>query len=274
MELNLGTTGMGTIGFFGGTLVLTKILPALITLIICILGIKIALKLFEKLMSKAPIDATLYKFSVSAVKALLYFVAVLIVADSLGIQVTSLLAVFSMLGLAVSLSVQGSLSNLASGVLMLVSKPFVAGDFVEAGGIMGTVKEVGLIYTTIATVDNKIIYVPNSEMSAGKIINYSTEDLRRVDLNFTASYDSPVENVKAALLKAVKDSKVFLDEPAVFVNVFAYNDSNIEYVVRAWTKTENYWDGYFALLENVKKTFDESGVEMTYNHLNVHMVKE
>lgn len=179
-----------------------------------------------------------------------------------------------MLGLAVSLSVQGALSNLANGVLMLISKPFSAGDYIEAGGIMGTVKAVGFIYTTIATADNKLIYVPNSDMAAGKIINYSAETLRRVDLNFTASYDSPVETVKAALMRAVEASEVFLKEPEVFINVFSYNDSNIEYAVRAWLKTEDYWTGYFALMENVKKEFDADNVEMTYNHLNVHMMKD
>ncbi len=260
--------------FMGGAVVAAKILPAILTLIICIIGIKIAMKLFTKLMSKAPIDKTLYKFSISAVRVILYFVTVLIVADSLGIKVTLLLAVFSMLGLTISLAVQGSLSNLANGVLILVSKPFAVGHFVEAGGIMGTVKAVGLIYTTIATPDNKTIFVPNSDMAAGKIINYSDEPLRRVDVNVTAAYESPVETVKAALLQAVKDSEVFIDDPAVFINVFAYNDSNIEYVVRAWTKNENYWTGYFALLENIKKEFDASGVEMTYNHINVHMMKD
>ncbi len=270
----MGNLGVSAVAALGGTLALSKIIPAILILIVCFIAIKVVLSFLQKIMLTTSVNPTLSRFAFSTAKILLYFVAVLIVAESIGIKVTSLLAVFSMLGLAVSLSVQGALSNLANGVLMLISKPFTAGDYIEAGGIMGTVKSVGFIYTTIATADNKLIYVPNSDMAAGKIINYSAEDVRRVDLNFTASYDSPVETVKAALSKAVDDSKVFLKEPAVFINVFAYNDSNIEYVVRAWVKTEDYWTGYFALMENVKKEFDDANVEMTYNHLNVHMMKD
>jgi len=257
-----------------GTIALGNIVTAIITLLVCLIAIKIILSFTKKIVEKSHLDATIKRFAMSAVKILLYFMAVVIVADKLGIEVTSLLAVFSMLGLAISLSVQDSLSNLANGILMLVSKPFVAGEYVEAGGVQGVVKEIGLIHTIIITVDNKVIHVPNSELAGGKIINYSSEELRRVDLNFTASYDCKVEDVKASLLKAVKATEVFLEDPAVFINVFAYNSSNIEYVVRAWTKSADYWTGYFALMENVKKCFDEDGIQMTYDHVNVHMVEK
>ncbi|MBR5468663.1 MAG: mechanosensitive ion channel [Firmicutes bacterium] len=257
-----------------GTLLTATVLPAIVTFIICIIAAKILLSFFGKFVEKTPLDKTLKKFALSVVKILVYFMVIVIMADKLGIEVTSLLAVFSMFGLAISLSVQNSLSNLANGVLMIIAKPFVAGDFVEAGGVMGVVKEVGFTHTVVATPDNKIIHIPNSELAGGKIINYSSEELRRVDANFTASYDCKVEDVKASLLKAVKATDVFLDDPAVFINVFAYNSSNIEYVVRAWVKSADYWPGYFGLMENVKKAFDEDGIQMTYDHVNVHMIKD
>jgi small conductance mechanosensitive channel len=207
------------------------------------------------------------------VKVILYLIALLIVAQSLGIDVTSLVAVFSLAGLAISLSVQNSLSNLASGVLMLITKPFSVGDYIEAGGIGGTVSEISFIHTKLLTADKKIIFVPNSDIASSKIINYSSEPFRRVDLNFTASYDAPIEKVKEALLNAVNDCKIFCDEPAAFVNVLSYQSSSIEYTVRAWCKNEDYWTGYFSLMENVKKEFDLNEIEMTYDHLNVHMIK-
>ena len=257
-----------------GTLLTATVLPAILTFIICVIAAKLLLSFVSKFIDKSPLDKTLKKFAMSVVKILVYFMVIVIMADKLGIEVTSLLAVFSMFGLAVSLSVQNSLSNLANGVLMIIAKPFVAGDYVEAGGVQGVVKEIGFTHTIITTVDNKVIHVPNSELAGGKIINYSSEELRRVDANFTASYDCSVEDVKASLLKAVKATDVFLDDPAVFINVFAYNSSNIEYVVRAWVKSADYWTGYFGLMENVKKAFDEDGIQMTYDHVNVHMIKD
>ena len=269
----MGSSATFTLAGIGSLLTVT-VLPAIFTFIVCLIAAKIVLSFMEKLINKTPLEKALKKFAMSVVKILVYFMAVMIVADKLGFEVTSLLAVFSMFGLAVSLSVQNSLSNLANGVLMLVAKPFVAGDYVEAGGVQGVVKEVGLTHTIIITVDNKVIHVPNSELAGGKIINYSSEELRRVDLNFTASYDCKVDDVKASLLKAVKATDVLLEDPEVFINVFAYNSSNIEYVVRAWTKSADYWTGYFGLMENVKKAFDEDGIQMTYDHVNVHLVEK
>ena len=257
-----------------GSYSMENIFSAVIAFIICYVATKIIMSIISKMIKKSNLDPTITRFALPAIRVVLYFITLLIVADSLKIPVASLLAVFSVAGLAISLSVQDALSNLANGILMIVAKPFAVGDYIDAGNISGTVKAVGLIYTTMATVDNKIIYVPNSDISAGKIVNYSKEELRRVDLKFTASYDSPVETVKASIAKAVERTGLFINDPEVFINVFAYNDSNIEYVVRAWIKNADYWKGYYDLLENVKKAFDEDGVEMTYNHINVHMINK
>ena len=251
-----------------------KLFSAIIVGVICILAIKVIMKIVSGIIEKTPFDNTLNSFIKSSVKIVLYFISVLIVADSIGIPVTSLLAVFSVVGLAVSLAVQGSLTNLAGGVSILAAKPFVNGDFVEIGGVSGTVKEIGLIYTKLTTVDNKLIYVPNSEVSTTKIINYTAEEKRRLSITVTASYDSDIDKVKAALQKAVANTEYIIERDDVLIGVSEYRNSSIAYLVRAWVATENYWNGTFALTENIKHAFDENGIEMTYDHLNLHIMNK
>ena len=189
----------------------------------------------------------------------------LIVAGSLGIDVSSMIALLSVASLAVTLAVQGALSNLAGGIMLLSTHPFRVGDFVEVGTVSGTVQEIGMTYTTLVTPDQKEIFVPNSEVAAAKIINYTA-----VDLTFTASYDDAAETVKAALLKAADLPQVYKD-PAPFAAVNRYGDSAIEYVLRVWTSAADYWDVYFGIVENVRTRFEEAGISMTYPHLNVHL---
>lgn len=261
------------LGISKGIFRLETLLPAVIILVVCLIIIKILLKVVDRVLDKGKIEKSLHVFLRSTIKYVSLFVTVLLVAASLGVNVTSLVAVFSVLGLAVSLAVQGALSNLAGGIMVLVSKPFKVGDYVDAGGVEGTVKEIGLVHTRLLTVDNKMIFVPNGDISTAKITNYTYEERRRVDMKFTASYDAPVELVYRALRETVMSIPAFLPEEEPFVQVSGYLDSSIEYVVRAWTKTEDYWTAYFALLEGVKKRFDEFGVEMTYSHVNVHMIE-
>lgn len=260
MSVNMGVFSVG------------KLFSAIIITVICILVVKIIMKIIGKFMEKTPFDNTLNSFIKSAIKIVLYFITVLIAADSLGIPITSLVAVFSVVSLAVSLAVQGSLTNLAGGVSILASKPFVNGDFVEIGDVSGTVKEIGLIYTKLATIDNKIIYVPNSDISSTKIINYSAENKRMLNIKVTASYESKVEDVKNALSKAIDMTQYITDRENILIAVCQYGASSIEYVVRAWVNTPDYWSGHYALTENIKKAFDENGIEMTYDHINVHMI--
>lgn len=274
MEEAINSQMKSVLGIGLGSFTLEKLASAVITFIICYIAIKIIMKLIKPIINKLPFDGTLERFSLSLIKTLLYFISLIIVAQSLGINTTSLVALFSVAGLAISLAVQGSLSNIASGIVVLITKPFLAGDYIDAAGVSGVVREVGFIHTKIVTVDNKVIYVPNSDISASDIVNYSSEPLRRVDLNFEASYDAPIDNVKAALLKAVNDCGVFIDDPTVFISVSQYKESSIEYVVRAWINNADYWTGYYGLIENVKKEFDVAGIEMTYNHINVHMIND
>lgn len=258
-----------------GAFTVGKILSAVITFVICFFIIKILMKLTERLLGKLSIDDTLKKIIRSAIKIILYFITAIIVIDTLGISATSLVAAFSVVGLALSLAVQDSLSNLASGIMLLVTKPFKIGDYVEADDVSGTVAIIGLIHTRITTVDNKITYVPNSKIISAKIVNYTAQEKRRVDIEVSASYDAPIDKVRAALLESIKTVGKFIDEPAKpFAAVLSYDESSIKYVVRAWVKTEDYWDAHFALLEQIKTEFDKDGIEMTYNHLNVHMINK
>ena len=250
------------------------VLHAIILLVVCLVIVKILMKIVTRLLEKSKLERSLHTFIRTAIKIVLLFLTVLIVAQALDINVTSLIALLSVFGLAVSLAVQNSMSNVAGGIQVLGSKPFVVGDYVEAGGVSGTVADVGIFYTKICTVDNKLIQVPNSQIANEKIINYTTEKERRVDLTFTTSYDAPVEKVKKTIEDVMGAHALVQVTPEPFVRVSNYGDSAIEYTVRAWCATGDYWTVYFDLMEQVKAAFDKAGIEMTYPHLNVHMVEK
>lgn len=266
-------TLQGILDFSIGSLSVGKIISAVLLLAICLVIVKFLMKMIEQLIEKSHIPPTFRSFMRSGMKVILYFIVVLIVTDSLGIPSSSLLAVFSLAGLAFSLAIQGSLSNLASGVLLLITKPFQVGDFVEAGGVSGTVAEIGLIHTRMTTPNNQDIFVPNSDISSGKITNYNSEKTRRANIVVTAAYESPVETVKSALFQAIEETEGVLADPAPFVRLSDYKESCIEYTVRVWANNQDYWNVYFDLLENISFAFQRNGVEMTYNHLNVHMIE-
>ena len=258
-----------------GTMAVSTILSALLTFLVCLIVKNLLLKLVDKLLERATrLDGTLKGFVRSAAKILLWILLVIIVAGALGIPTSSMVALISIAGLALSLSVQNILANLFSGLTLLVTKPFKAGDFVEVGGKAGVVKTVGLFYTALDSLDNVAISIPNSDITGATINNYSTEPLRRVDMTFSASYGDSTENVKAAIMDAVGRDGRILSDPAPFIRLSAYKDSVVEYVVRVWCKGSDYWDVYFDLNENVRECFAARGVQMSYNHVNVHMLEK
>lgn len=252
---------------------LQKIITAVLVLLVCLIVVRIFMRLVDKALDKPNLEHNHKRFMRVAVKALLYVLTALTVASTLGIPITSLVAVLSVLGLAVSLAAQNSLANLAGGIMLIATHPFKSGDFIEAGGISGAVVEVGLAYTRIKTADNKLIFVPNSSISNDKITNYTAESIRRVDIEVGASYDNSIQQVRQALQAALDSQTTLLADPAPFINVSSYEDSCIKYALRCWVHTEDYWDTYFALLEEVKHSFEAHGVQMTYNHLNVHVLQ-
>lgn len=254
------------------TLALGKILPAVIIVVLGLLVMRLVMKLVRKTLEKTKLEKAAHSLITSLIQVLLYLLLGLMVASSLGIDVTGVVALASVLTLAVSLSVQDALTNLIGGFTLLYTKPFVSGDYVEVAGQGGTVMEIGLSYTKLATADNKLISLPNSSVVASQIVNYSTTGTRRVDISVSASYDAPIQKVIDALVLAGTMDNVLLD-PAPFAAVSGYGEHAVNYVLRVWTKTENYWDIYYSVNQNVKKIFDEQGIAMTYPHLNVHLDK-
>ena len=208
----------------------------------------------------------------SLLKVVLIVLLGLMTASKLGIDVTGVVALASVASLALSLALQDSLSNVIGGFLLLSNHPFHTGDYVEIAGQGGTVQTIDITYTKLTTGDNKTISIPNSAVVASQIVNYSTSGTRRVEINVSASYDSPIDTVKAALLEAARVDGV-LAEPAPFAAVMGYGESAINYTLRVWTSADDYWNAFFTINENIKAEFDKAGVEMTYPHLNVHIDK-
>lgn len=202
---------------------------------------------------------------------------ILLVAGVLGFQMTSIVAILSVVGLAVSLSIQGILSNLAGGVIVLMSKPFSVGDFIETDGVTGTVQGISFMHTRLATVDSRSVLVPNGQIANAKLINYSNVPSRRITLPISISYDIAPEAVREAALEALENVKKkmphALETPVPQVNLVSYGDSGINYELWVWCKPANYLTLMYALNEEIYTVFRQRGVEITYPHVNVHMVK-
>lgn len=249
---------------------LDQVFPALIIAVAGVLIIRIIMVIVKKTLEKSKLEKAAHSLIKSLTRVALWILLALIVASALGVDVTGVVALASVLTLAVSLALQNALANVIGGFTLLYTHPFSSGDFVEIAGQAGTVEEIGLAYTKLATPDNKMISIPNSSVVAAQIVNYTVTGTRRVDVTVSASYEVPTQKVIDALLQAGTLDKVLLD-PAPFAAVNRYGESAIEYVVRAWTKTEDYWDVNFAVQQNIKNVFDAQGIAMTYPHLNVHL---
>ncbi len=257
-----------------GSLTFEMVLRVILIFLICLVAIRVLRVVASKMLKRSKLDAALKSFVLSVIRAALWILAIIIIADSLGISTASLVAVLSIIGLALSLSVQNVMSNLFSGVTLLFTRPFKTGDFVEIGGRSGTVRSIGLFYTMIETGDKVAVSIPNSDVTSSSIRNYSASDRRRVDMEFCASYDSAPQRVKNAIAQAaLKDGRIF-GEPKPFVAVKSYGESAVTYVLRVWCASGDYWDVYFALNESVRESLNNNGVKMTYNHLNVHIVDD
>ena len=257
-----------------GTLTLGSALSALLILVICLIAIRVVMGIVKRLVNKSHMDERVKGYVCKGVKLLLYVVAVIIVADSLGIPVTSLIALVSVFGLAISLAVQDVLANVASGLVILFSKPFTIGDYVDTGDGEGEVSEISLTHTKLDTPDGLRVMLPNSKMVAGKIVNYTARGVRRICHTVSAAYSVNVKDVRRAMLMAVERTDNVLADPAADVVVASYGESSIRYTVRFWVKAEHYWDAHNFCLEEIRRCFDEVGVEMTYDHLNVHIVEK
>lgn len=257
-----------------GSLSLGNIVSALVTLILCLLVIRFVMKIVTRILGKTHLEARIQKYIRTAVKSILYVIAALMVVDSLGIETTSLVALLSVASLGITLAAEDILANLAGGMVIIASHPFDIGDFIEVSGTSGTVEDITLNYTKLLTADGLTVMLPNKTLADSQMINYSKLGRRRVGILVTASYDAPTETVKAACMQALDMTPNVLQDPAPAVFLTNYKDSSIEYKVLCWADIDVYWDVHFALNENLRTAFAENGVEMTYNHLNIHVVEK
>lgn len=253
-----------------------KAVSAAFLIVICLIATKLILALYDRFVEKANLDPIIRKILRIAVKALILFISLIIVMGSLGISVSSLVAALSVVGVSVSLAVQGFLSNVFGGIQIITNKPFKIGDYVDAGGESGVVREVGLFYTKMNTPDNKLIQLPNSAIANANITNYSSAPNRRVDFTISASYDDDTEKVKSVLLQLIVNHPLVLkqDEFKPTVHVSQYGANDITYSARAWCLSSDYWTVYFDTMDAVKPTFDKNGITISYPHINVHMVEK
>ncbi len=248
----------------------------IVALIILIVGFKL-INFFTKKLMNAKVFVKLEGSARSFIKSLVGIIAKVLVCvialSVMGVPMTSIITVIGSCGLAVGLALQGSLANIAGGLVLLLVKPFKVGDFIATGDISGTVTEIGIFNTKVRTIDNRMIIVPNSTISNATVTNVTELPLRRVDLTFTAAYGDDIAAVKKTLLSVCERHEKILPDPAPFARVSGHKDSAIEYTVRAWCKTEDYWDVYFDLYEQVKAAFDEKGITIPFPQLDVHEKK-
>ena len=251
---------------------LGDVCAAVILLAVGVLAIRIVMKVLQKTLEKSKLEKAAYSLITSLARAAMYILLALIVASTLGIDVTSIVALASVLTLALSLALQNMVSNIIGGFTILYTHPFHSGDYVEIAGQGGTVQEINMTYTVLATPDNKVISIPNSAVVAAQIVNYSAAETRRVEVVASAAFDVPTQKVIDAMVLAGTVDNVLL-EPAPVAVITAYGDSAIQYSLRLWVKNADYWDVYFQVNQRVKTIFDEQGIRMTYPHINVHLDK-
>lgn len=261
-----------------GNLISTYVIPwsiniftALAIFIIGRIIIKIVVNLLGKVLSRTKIDAILADFIKSMTNAILLAFVAIAALNQLGVDTTSMVAILAAAGLAIGLSLQESLQNFAAGIMLLLFKPFKADDFVDAGGCSGFIEKVNIFTTTMRTADNKEVIVPNGAIYGGNIINYSSRETRRIDMVFGISYDDDIKKAKQILEKTVNADERVLKQPEAIIAVSELGESSVNFVVRPWVKSADYWDVRFELIENIKLAFDENNISIPYPQLDLHV---
>lgn len=258
-------------------LLINHLITFAVAIAIIVFG-KLAAKLIAKAVSKVlahrSVDKAVIAFVSSLVFGIIFFIAIIAAISHMGFNTSSLVAIVGAAGLAVGLALQGSLSNFASGVLLIVFKPFKAGDFIDAAGVAGIVEEILIFSTKLRTGDNKTVIIPNGAITGGTITNFSTKPTRRIDLVIGVSYDADLAKTKQVLSDVVQANELVLKDQAVTIGVSELADSSVNFVVRPWVKSSDYWPVHFALLEAIKIELDKAGIEIPYPQLSVHVNKE
>jgi small conductance mechanosensitive channel len=248
-----------------------KVVGAIAIFVIGRIVISLLIKAMRRLFKRSDTDETLSRFLINLTKGLLLTVLIIATVGALGVETTSFIAILGAAGLAIGFALQGSLSNFASGVLIIVFRPFKKGDYVEAGGVSGSVEEVAIFNTVMRTPDNKKVIVPNGDILGGAITNYSAMETRRIDLVFGIGYEDDIRKAKDLLVKIVSEDERVLKDPGPTVAVSELGDSSVNFVCRPWVKTSDYWAVYFDLTEKVKLTFDAEGISIPFPQRDVHL---
>lgn len=248
---------------------LGKIVLFILVAIIGFILIKVVIKMLKKMGKKVKVDQTVYKFLVTVVKFILWMLYILTLLAIAGVPITSLVAIITALTLGVTLAIQSSVSNLANGIILLANKPFKIGDFVEINGVSGTVVDISIFNTKLQTANNEVITMPHNVTINNPIIDFTSLEMRRIALDVSVSYDSDVNKVKEVLYNVIKEQELVLQDQANSVNLAKMNSSSIDFSVKVWTATENYWDCFFALNESVFNKLKENDIEIPYNKLDV-----
>ena len=257
-----------------GKISLGDILTAVVTLLLCLVVIRTALKLTRKLLSRSKLDVRVQKYLTSGIKMVLYVIAAIIVIGCFDVvDTSSLVALLSVASLGITLAAEDILANVAGGLVILSAHPFTIGDYIEVSGTSGTVEEITLNYTKLVTPDGHLVMLPNKSLADSQMTNYTALGRRRVTQVITASYDAPAEDVKAACWDALANTPNILEDPAPAVYVTNYGESSIEYTIYCWANAADFLAVKFSLSENLRPAFADHGVEMTYDHLNVHIVE-
>ncbi len=231
------------------------------------------LEVLNKSKKLQQLDKTVSKFAITCLGFVVKAIILVIGASILGVDMTSVVAIIATLGLTVGLALQGGLSNITGGLIILIFKPFKVDDFIETNGVIGTVSEISIFYTVLKTPDNKTIYLPNASVTNVTVINYSIEEIRRVDFEFAVEYGANTEGVKALLLALADKNELILKNPAPTSRISAFADSSLKVNLRVWCLNENYWDVFFAINEAVKEGFDKFDVKAPLNQVKVHIEK-
>ena len=257
-----------------GTPLALKILAAVAILVLGRILVGVVTGVVRRMMERHKVEATLSKFLVSLTRIALMTFVIIAAIRALGVETTSFIAVIGAAGLAIGLALQGSLANLASGVMLVLFRPFKVGDYVEAGGTAGTVAVIHIFSTVLTTPDNKKVILPNGRITADNITNYSAMDTRRIDMVFGIGYDDDLKKAKTVLEGILREDGRVLADPAPTVAVMELGDSSINFAVRPWVRTADYWSVYFDINEKVKLTFDREGISIPFPQQDVHLFQE
>lgn len=254
-----------------GTTFGMKLLGAILILVIGLKVSKWAVKLWTKSKGYQKIDTTVARFFANAVKIVLYVIVIMSAVIMIGVPAASLITILGSAGVAVGLALQGSLSNLAGSIMIMLFRPFKIGDFIEGNGVSGTVEDITMFYTVINTPDNKVVTAPNGALSNGNIVNYSRKDIRRVDISASVAYGTDAAKVKELLLRLANENELVLKDPAPFVALSQHGASSIDFTFRVWVKGSDYWTVNFALVEKVYDEFNANGIEIPFPQMDVHV---